>query len=150
MMFTIRELLKEAMRDEIKVLVYAIRHFLSAGKLRYDDPADKLDEVLAQATEEDNRAIGELMEQNPLGIDEIHVYAMKIENGRFAFVFARNEEEATHFFCRVFQQWPKNCHQYPMDFPMAVGVRFRSFRELKREHDEFPALAGIYEREVKA
>ncbi len=138
------------MKDEVKVLVYAIRHFLSAGKLRYDDPADKLDEVLAQATEEDNRAIGKLFEENPLKIDEIHVYAMKIENGRFAFVFARNEEEATHFFCCVFQQWPKNCHQYPMDFPMAVGVRFRSFRELKREHAEFPALAGIYEREVKA
>lgn len=150
MMSTIRELLKDAMKDESKVLVYAIRHFLSAGKLKYDDPADKFDEVIANATDRDNQAIGELMEQNPLGIDEIHVYAMKIEKGRFAFVFARDEEEATYFFCRTFQRWPMNCHQYPMDSPMSVGYRFRSFRELKKEHDEFPALAGIYEKEVTA
>ncbi|MED4979448.1 hypothetical protein P9726_07220 [Geobacillus stearothermophilus] len=110
---------------------------------------DELEEAMENATEEDKRAIARLVEENPLKVREIRVFSLKIRQGRFAFVFAANSEEAKSFIRHKYGIEPKNCFQYPLDFPMSIGNRFTTFREMARAKNSFPSLAGFYQKEVR-
>ncbi|MED3747584.1 MULTISPECIES: hypothetical protein [Geobacillus] len=109
---------------------------------------DELEAAMESATEEDRRAIARLVEENPLKVREIHVFSVKVGQGRFAFVFAADEEEAKSFIRHKYGIEPKNCFQYPLDFPMSIGNRFTTFREMARTKN-LPSLAGFYQKEVR-
>ncbi|KYD28544.1 hypothetical protein ABEV35_10885 [Geobacillus stearothermophilus] len=141
--------MKEAIRNEAASLIYTLHYFLSTKRLRRDSTMEELEKAMENATEEDKRAIARLVEENPLKVREIHVFSLKIRQGRFAFVFATNEEEAKLFVQHKYGIEPKNCFQYPLDFPMSIGNRFTTFREMAREKNSFPSLAGFYQKEVR-
>lgn len=141
--------MKEAIRDEAASLIYTIHYFLSAKRLRRDSTMDELEAAMESATEEDTCAIARLVEENPLKVCEIRVFSLKVGQGRFAFVFAANEEEAKSFVRHKYGIEPKNCFQYPIDFPMSIGNRFTTFREMARAKNSFPSLAGFYQKEVR-
>ncbi|WMV75009.1 hypothetical protein [Geobacillus thermodenitrificans] len=141
--------MKEAIRDETASLIYTLHYFLSSGRIRRDSTMDELEAAMESVAEEDTRTIARLIEENPLKVYEIRVFSLKIGQGRFAFVFAANEEEAKSFVRHKYGIEPKNCFQYPIDFPVSIGNRFTTFREMARAKNSFPSLAGFYQKEVR-
>lgn len=140
-MITVRELYEDSIRYEEKTLAHYILHLLQEGKVSLDDDADKI--YFLQA---DHEKVAQMIEQNLLGFSNIKVFSLKYDDKRFAFIFAASEEEAIQFFQQTFKRKPYNCHEYPLDFPMSRGNEFLTFRDMRKEHSHFPALAGFYER----
>jgi hypothetical protein len=140
-MTTVRELYEESIRYEEKTLAHYILHLLQERKVSLDDDADKIDFLQA-----DHEKVAQMIVQNQLGFSDIKVFSLKYDDKLFAFVFAASQEEAIEFFQKKFKRNPKNCHEYPLDFPMSRGNEFLTFRDMRKEHSKFPALAGFYER----
>jgi len=138
---TVRELYEESIRYEEKTLAHYILHLLQEGHVSLDDDADSLD-----FTQADHEKIAAMILQNQLGFDDIRVFCLKYDDKLFAFVFAKNSEEAIAFFQKRFKRNPYNCHVYSLDFPMSRGQEFITFREMKKEYDCFPTFIGFYER----
>jgi hypothetical protein len=140
-MTTVRELYEESIRYEEKTLAHYILHLLQEGQVSLDDDADKIDFLQA-----DHEKVAQMIVQNQLGFSDIKVFSLKYDDKLFAFVFAASQEEAIEFFQKKFKRNPKNCHEYPLDFPMSRGNEFLTFRDMRKEYSHFPALAGFYER----
>jgi hypothetical protein len=140
-MTTVRELYEESIRYEEKTLAHYILHLLQEGQVSLDDDADKIDFLQA-----DHEKVAQMIVQNQLGFSDIKVFSLKYDDKLFAFVFAASQEEAIEFFQKKFKRNPKNCYEYPLDFPMSRGNEFLTFRDMRKEHSKFPALAGFYER----
>lgn len=140
-MTTVRELYEESIRYEEKTLAHYILHLLQEGKVSLEDDVDSLDFMQA-----DHEKVAQMIRENKLGFSDIKIFSLKYDNKRFAFIFAASEEEAIQFFRQKFKRKPYNCHEYPLDFPMSRGNEFLTFRDMKKEHSHFPALAGFYER----
>jgi hypothetical protein len=140
-MTTVRELYEESIRYEEKALAHYILHLLQEDQVSLDDDASLID-----FTKADHRKVSKMIEQNLLGFNDIKVFSLKYDDKLFAFIFAASEEEAIQFFRQKFKRKPYNCHEYPLDFPMSRGNEFLTFRDMKKEHSHFPALAGFYER----
>jgi hypothetical protein len=140
-MITVRELYEESIRYEEKTLAHYILHLLQEGQVSLDDDADKIDFLQA-----DHEKVAQMIVQNQLGFSDIKVFSLKYDDKLFAFVFAASQEEAIEFFQKKFKRNPKNCHEYPLDFPMSRGNEFLTFRDMRKEYSHFPALAGFYER----
>lgn len=145
-MSTVRELYEDSLLSEEPVLAYCILYLVQEDKLSFEDDASVLDSNKLQLTPGDQEKIAWMIEENKLGFDGIKIFSLKYDAKRFAFVFARNEKEAIEFFHKRFRRKPYNCYQYPLDFPMSRGREFITFRDMKKEHSRFPALAGFYER----
>lgn len=140
-MTTVRGLYEESIRYEEKALAHYILHLLQERQVSLDDDASLID--LSKA---DHEKVAQMIQQNQLGLSDIKVFSLKYDEKIFAFVFAASQEEAIEFFQKKFKRKPKNCHEYPLDFPMARGQEFLTFRDMRKEHKNFPAIAGIYER----
>jgi hypothetical protein len=140
-MTTVRELYEESIRYEEKTLAHYILHLLQEGRVSLEDDADTIDFMQA-----DHEKVAQMIGENHLGFSDIRIFSLKYDNKRFAFIFAANEEEAIRFFQQKFKRKPYNCHEYPLDFPMSRGQEFLTFRDMRKEYSNFPALAGFYER----
>jgi hypothetical protein len=140
-MTTVRELYEDSIRYEEKALAHYILHLLQERPVSLDDDASLID--LSKA---DHQKVAQMIQQNQLGLSDIKVFSLKYDEKIFAFVFAASQKEAIAFFQKKFKRKPKNCHEYPLDFPMARGQEFLTFRDMRKEHKNFPAIAGIYER----
>lgn len=140
-MTTVRELYEDSIRYEEKTLAHYILHLLQEGRVSLDDDADKIDFLQA-----DYEKVAQMIVQNQLGFSDIKVFSLKYDDKQFAFIFAASEEEAIQFFRQKFKRKPYNCHEYPLDFLMSRGKEFLTFRDMRKEHSSFPALAGFYER----
>lgn len=138
-MITVKELLDNAIFFEEKSLTYYILHLLQTGKVKENDT--DLDFNLANHQE-----VAQMIENNPLNIEKVGIYALKRNSRVFAFIYAKNEIEAKKHFKNLFQQEPSNCHEYPLDYEISIGNDFKTFRELRKQFDSFPAFLGIYER----
>lgn len=140
-MTTVRGLYEESIRYEEKALAHYILHLLQERQVSLDDDASLID--LSKA---DHQKVAQMIQQNQLGLSDIKIFSLKYDDKRFAFIFAANEKEAIQFFQQKFKRNPKKCHEYPLNFPMARGQEFLTFRDMRKEHSRFPALAGFYER----
>lgn len=140
-MTTVRELYEDSIRFGEKTLAHYILHLLQEGKVSLDNNVSSLNFFLA-----DQKKVAEMIEQNQLGFDDIKVFSLKFDDRTFAFVFAVSKEEAIEFFKKKFKRNPYNCHEYLLDIPMSRGKEYLTFRDMKKEHNKFPALAGVYER----
>ncbi|MFT4413722.1 hypothetical protein ACLM5H_07670 [Fredinandcohnia humi] len=72
--------------------------------------------------------------------------SLKTNFNDFVFIFARTHQEATQYFAKMFLQTPKDCYKYPLDFEFVRGNEIVTFREMKKEHTSFPAVAGYYKK----
>jgi hypothetical protein len=138
-------LVKEAYLDSLlyeeSALAHYIHHLLAEKKISLDDDMSKID--LEQA---DHQRVREMIENNVLGIHKIRVYSLKMYQKEFVFIYAGSEHEAIQFYTNTFYQSPLNCHEYTLDFQLARGNEVISFRDMRKEFESFPAIAGYFKK----
>jgi hypothetical protein len=135
------ELYLESIRLEQCSLTYYLYHLLAERNISLDDHINQID--LEQA---DHQEVAEMIQTNHLGIRKLGVYSLKKNAKDFVFIYAYSDQEAIDFFTETFQQTPLNCHEYPLDFELARGNWVVTFREMKKEFDQFPAIAGYFKK----
>jgi hypothetical protein len=137
----VKDLYLDTIRYEMSFLAHYIYHLLGEQKISLEDDSSKIDVVKA-----DPQIVKELIQKNVLGIHKICVYSLKMNQKDFVFIFAASQEEAIHFYKRTFAQPPLNCHEYPLDFEFYRGNEVVSFRDMRKGIEDFPAIAGSFER----
>lgn len=116
-------------------------HYLVKNKLvKLSDDSDSIDWNKVDLAEVDR-----MEKENSLGFNPVKVYSLKVEENLFAFVFAKDELEAINFTKNKLNENPSNCIEYMMDVEMEKGNRILSFRDMKKEYQSFPELAGYFE-----
>lgn len=135
------ELYLESICLEQCSLAHYLYHLLAERKISLNDPIDQID--LEKA---DHQKVAEMIQTNHLGIRKLGVYSLKRNAKDFVFIYAYSVQEAIEFFTKTFQQRPLNCHEYPLDFELARGNGVITFREMRKEIESFPAIAGYFTR----
>ena len=65
----------------------------------------------------------------------------------FYFIFAHSKtREAIEFYTKTLHHTPLNCHEYLLYFQLDRGKDAISFRDMRKEFESFPAIAGWYKR----
>ncbi|MFB6466820.1 hypothetical protein ACE38V_08340 [Cytobacillus sp. Hz8] len=137
----VEELYLDSIRFEESSLVHYLYHLLTEQKISLDDSIQALD--FDQA---DHQKVAEMIQNNVLGFYKIRIYSLKMNQNDFVFIFANSEQEAIQFYTENFQQSPLNCHEYTLDFQLARGNEVISFRDMRKEFERFPAIAGYFGR----
>lgn len=138
----VNDLYMDCFLYEESALAHYIHHLLTEKKITLDDLESQLD--FEQA---DHQKVAEMIENNVLGIHKVCVFSLKMKPKEFVFIFAENPEEAIQFYIKTFQQQPMNCHEYLLDFEIIRGNGSISFREMRKEFESVPAIAGYFKRE---
>jgi hypothetical protein len=112
-------------------------YLLVEKKISKDDDSSKID--LNQA---DHQKVAEMIENNRLGIHKVGIYSLKMTQKSFVFIYASSEKEAIECYTQSFHKPPLNCHEYPLEFEVTKGNGFISFRDMRKEFESFPAIAG--------
>lgn len=133
----VEERFQYAIHYEEFAMAHIISHLLAEKKISLDDDESKID-----LNQVDHQKVAEMIQNNVLGIHKVCIYSLKMDQTYFVFIFARSEQEAIQFYIDTFQQSPLNCHEYPLDFEIARGKGAISFRDMRREYESFPAIAG--------
>ncbi|WP_053362539.1 hypothetical protein [Bacillus sp. FJAT-27251] len=137
----VKDVYLEAITLEASPLAHYIFHLLAEKKISLEDHMDQID--LYQA---DQQKVAEMIDNNFLGFHKVGIYSLKRSAKEFVFIFAGSELEAIHFFTRTYRQRPLNCHESCLDFELVRGNEVISFREMKKEFERFPAVAGVFRR----
>ena len=137
----VKELYLDAITYEESSLAHYISHLLAERKITLEDDVSQLD--LSQA---DHQKAAAMIQNNTLGFHKIGIYSLKKNAQDFIFIFAGSAQEATDCFTRTFHQNPINCHEYSLDFELSRGKGVISFREMRKEFEGFPAVAGVYQK----
>lgn len=140
-MGSIKQLFDDSVKYEESTLAHIIWHLLQEGKVKMEDEVSSLD-----FSQIDNDKLTNMIENNYLGFKQIKVFSLKESDKRFIFIFAKNQNEAVEHFKKTFKKAPINCHEYDMEMRMSSGNRFFSFRELTKEFQSFPVVAGQFVR----
>lgn len=127
---------------EESTLAHYIHHLLAEKKITLDDDMGEID--LNQA---DHHKVAEMVRLNLLGFYKVRIYSLKMDEENFAFIFAGSKEKAIQFYTMTFNKIPMNCHEYPLDFQLARGNEVVTFRDLRKEFQEFPAIVGYFKWE---
>lgn len=143
-MSTIKDLLRDAMDYEEKVLIYYILYALKKGKVKMEDPEEKFDSIIF--TEQEKEKIARLIEENPLKINRVNIYSLKMNKTRYAMIFARSKREAINYYIRKFKKKPLNCCEFLLDYQVMQGKKPITFWELRKQFCDFPAYAGYMEK----
>lgn len=123
-------------------LAHYIHHLLAERKISLEDDSSKID--LNQA---DHQKVADMIQNNVLGFHKVGIYSLKMNQKAFVFIYSSSQEEAIDFFSKSFHKTPLNCHEYPLEFELTKGNGVISFRNMKKEFESFPAIAGCYMRE---
>lgn len=143
-MNTIKDLLRDAMDYEEKVLIYYILYALKKGKIKMEDPEEKFDTI--KFTEQEKKEIARLIEENPLKIDRVNIFSLKMDKTRYAMIFARSKKEAIRYYIKKFGKKPLNCNEFYLDYEVMQGKKPITFWELRKQYCNFPAYAGYMEK----
>ncbi len=139
-MTTVRDLYTHYVQYENSHMAHLLHHLMKEGHIRQGDDCNKIDYSLV-----DEAKVNEMVEQNYLCFNPIKIFSLKVDDYLFAFVFAKNEAEAIEF-TKGLKHKPRNCHEYMLDIEMERdGGKVLTFRDMKKEHETFPALAGYFE-----
>jgi hypothetical protein len=138
----VKELYMDCFYYEEASLAYYIHHLLTEKKITLNDHIDKID--LEQA---DHQKVAELIKTNLLAFHKINIYSLKMNQTDFVFIFAASQQEAIQFYFNKFYQNPLNCNEYSLDFQLDRGNDAISFRDMRKEFESTPAIAGYFKRE---
>ena len=141
---TVKNLLDDAMKYEMKGLVYCILYALRKKYIQPNDPEENF--FNTRFADTDNEQIARLIESNPLRLDIIKIYSLKMDKRKFAMIYARSREEAIQYYQELFHKKPLNCHEILLDHEILLGKKPVSFREMRKQFNTFPAYAGFIER----
>jgi hypothetical protein len=133
----------DSLRFQESALAHYIHHLLGEMKISLDDDMSKID--FQQA---DHQKVREMIQNNVLGIHKIRVYSLKMNQKDFVFIYAASEQEAIQFYTKSFHQTPLNCHEYSLDFQLARGNDVISFRDIRKEYEDLPAIAGFFNKYI--
>ncbi|MFC4801716.1 hypothetical protein ACFPA1_20495 [Neobacillus sp. GCM10023253] len=136
----VKEAYEDSFRFEESTLAHYIYHLLTEQKISLED-----DMSILNAVQADNRKVAELIRKNVLGINKVRVYSLKMNKKDFFFIFASSPQEAIQFFTETFQQSPLNYHEYPLEFEFERGKEVVTFRDMRKDFESFPAVAGRFE-----
>jgi hypothetical protein len=131
----------DSLRFQESALAHYIHHLLGEMKISLDDDMSKID--FQQA---DHQKVREMIQNNVLGIHKYRVYSLKMNQKDFVFIYAASEQEAIQFYTKTFHQTPLNCHEYSLDFQLARGNDVISFRDIRKEYEDLPAIAGYFNK----
>jgi hypothetical protein len=131
----------DSLRFQESALAHYIHHLLGEMKISLDDDMSKID--FQQA---DHQKVREMIQNNVLGIHKYRVYSLKMNQKDFVFIYAASEREAIQFYTKSFHQTPLNCHEYSLDFQLTRGNDVISFRDMKKEFEYLPAIAGYFNK----
>lgn len=131
----------DSLRFQESALAHYIHHLLGEMKISLDDDMSKID--FQQA---DHQKVREMIQNNVLGIHKIRIYSLKMNQKDFVFIYAASEQEAIQFYTKTFHQTPLNCHEYSLDFQLARGNEVISFRDIRKEYEDLPAIAGYFNK----
>lgn len=137
----VKEMLQDAIRYEEPFMSHYIYCLLQDGKVKLEDDVSRIFQV-----EINDKKFRQAYENDILGINKAKIFSLKLNKNQFAFVFAKTKQDAMMFFRSRFNRNPINCYEYDLDFGLLRGKEYVTFRSLRKEHDKFPALAFIYER----
>ncbi|GHH99817.1 hypothetical protein [Neobacillus kokaensis] len=135
----VKELYLDSIHFEESSLAHYIYYLLAEKKVSLDDNVSKLD--FDQA---DHQKVTEMIQNNVLGFHKVDIYSLKRNRGNFVFIFAGSKQEAVQFYTETFLQPPLNCHEYSLDYQLMRGKEVISFRDMRREYENFPAVAGYF------
>lgn len=139
-MVTVREQYQYYIEHDHSYMAHLLHHLMKEGHISQEEDCKKTDYSKA-----DEVKVNEMVEENYLYFNPIKVFSLKVDDYLFAFVFAKNAEEAMEFTKSKLKENPRNCHEYLLDIEMERGERALTFRDMKKEYDSFPALAGYFE-----
>jgi hypothetical protein len=91
-----------------------------------------------------HQKVAEMIRNNVLGFYKIGIYSLKMNQKDYVFIYAACQQEAVQFYTKPFNQTPLNCHEYSLDFQLASGNDVISFRDMRKEFESFPAIAGYF------
>ncbi|WP_026565568.1 hypothetical protein [Bacillus sp. UNC41MFS5] len=137
----VKDLYMDCFRYEESSLAHYIYHLLAEKKISLEDDFSIKD--IGQA---DHQKVKELIQDNVLGFHKVGIYSLKMNQKDFVFIFAANNQEAIQFYTKTFHQNPLNCHEYSLDYQIARGNDGISFRDLRKEFERVPAIAGYFKK----
>jgi hypothetical protein len=137
----VKEFYSDCLRFEESVLAHYMYHLLEERKISLDDDLDDID-----FEQVDHQKVKELIQSNVLGIHKVRIFSLKMGENDFYFIFALTKQEAIQFYKKTFHHTPLNCHEYSLDFQLYRGKDTISFRDMRKEFESFPAIAGWYKR----
>lgn len=146
-MSTVKDLLDEAMEYEEKILVYHILYAIEKGKVSLTDPRERFKKI--RFTQEEQMEIAKRIQENPLKIEKVKIYCLKMDKRKFAMIYARSREEAIEHYKKIFNRTPLNCHEFLLDYEIMQGNKPISYREMRKQFNSFPAYAGYMERSYR-
>ncbi|OIK11924.1 hypothetical protein BIV60_17215 [Bacillus sp. MUM 116] len=138
----VEELYQDCFRFNESSLAHCIYHLLGEGKISLKDDISNI-----HLNQVDQQKVAELIQNNFLGIHKMCVYSLKMSQKGFVFIFARSGQEAIDFYTKTLHQTPLNCYEYSLDFQLVRGKAVISFRDMKKDINSFPAIAGYFKRE---
>ncbi|UII57637.1 hypothetical protein LS684_09530 [Cytobacillus spongiae] len=139
----VKELYLDCLLYEEATLAHYLYHLLKEKKLTLEDDSCNINLQLA-----DHQKVREMITANVLGFHKVRIYSLKMSEKHFAFLFARSRGEAIQFFSTSFKKAPLNCHEYSLDFQLYRGKEVCSFRDMRKDFQAFPAIAGFFKREI--
>ncbi|MEQ2525139.1 hypothetical protein WMO40_00385 [Bacillaceae bacterium CLA-AA-H227] len=133
----VRTLYLDSIHYEEPMLAYYILHLLENKKLTLDDDISKLD-----WEKPNHEQLAAMIKENKLGFHPIKIFSLKMDQNKFVFIFAASREEAIQYYLNTYQKQPLNCLQQLLEYELVRGNKAITFREMKKEHAKFPAVAG--------
>lgn len=137
----VEELYLDSICSEESSLAHYIHHLLAEQKISLKDDISKID--FDQA---DHEKVAEMIENNVLGFNKIGIYSLKMNDNDFVFIFASSEQQAVQYYFQVYHHSPLNCHEYSLDIEFVRGKGVVSFRDMRKEFTDFPAVVGYFTR----
>lgn len=135
----VKELYQNSIILEKSSLAHYLHHLLAEKKISLEDDASKID-----FNQADHQKVSEMIQNNALAFHKVGIYSLKMSQKTFAFVYARSEEEAIRFCTNYYHHAPLNCHEYPLEVDLTRGNEIISFRDMRKEFESFPAIAGFF------
>ena len=141
---TFNELYHDALMQEEYRLAYKILHLQKRGIIRFSDPYDgekfsRIDPVLLKQE----------YQQNEMGFIRYRAYGLRVGTLIY-FVIAATSTEAKLYAKNHLGIHFTESHEVDLDTRVFTNNTFLTFREIKRNEDRVPILAGVYEEtEVK-
>jgi hypothetical protein len=138
----VNDLYLESIQLAESSLAHCIYHLLAEKKISLEDDVSQINFQLV-----DNQKVKELVQKNVLGMTKVGIYSLKMSKKDFVFIFAGSQQEAIQFYNKTYHQTPLNCHEYSLDYQLARGYSAISFREMRKEFEIIPAIAGYCRKE---
>ncbi|MEH7490692.1 hypothetical protein [Neobacillus niacini] len=138
----VREVYEDCFHFNESTLAHCIYHLIEEEKITLDDDMAKVD-----FKQVDNQKVSTMIQNNLLGINKFGIFSLKMNQKEFVFIFANSKQEAIQFYHDTFYTYPLNCHEYTLDYQLARGNKVISFREMRKDFENIPAIAGFFEKE---